>query len=75
MDLKIVFGQVLREVRKEKGISQEQLALQSDFDRTYISKLENAQYQPTLETIFALAKVLGCRPMELVERVENRIDE
>ncbi|MGI1672030.1 MAG: helix-turn-helix transcriptional regulator [Neptuniibacter sp.] len=71
MDIKVAFGQVLREVRKEKNISQEQLALQSDIDRTYISKLERGKYQPTLETILALAPVLGCPPAELVERVEK----
>lgn len=71
MDIRIAFGQVLREVRKEKGISQEQLALQSDIDRTYISKLEKGLYQPTLSTLFAIAPVLGCPPAELVERVDK----
>lgn len=74
MDIKIAFGQVLREVRKEKGFSQERLALESGVDRTYISKLETAQYQPTLEMIFSLTPTLGCPAAELVERVEKLLE-
>lgn len=75
MDIKIAFGQVLREARQEHGLSQEQLALQSDIDRTYISKLEKGMYQPTLATIFALAEVLECSPAELVEQVHKLLEE
>ncbi|OMH28083.1 helix-turn-helix domain-containing protein [Motiliproteus sp. MSK22-1] len=75
MDIRIVFGQVLREVRKSKGISQEQLALQASIDRSYISKLEQGQYQPTLATVFALSKILNCTPAELVNLVDLRLQE
>ncbi|MGB0722581.1 MAG: helix-turn-helix domain-containing protein [Gammaproteobacteria bacterium] len=71
MDIKVVFGQVLRQARKEKQISQERLALEADVDRSYISKLETGGYQPSLSMLFALAGVLEIKPSELVERVEE----
>jgi len=73
MDLKEAFGEVLRECRNETGTSQEQLALQSELDRTFISKMERGLNQPTLETIFTIAKILQCPPSELVRRVEHKI--
>lgn len=69
VDIKIVFGKVLKQVRKEKKISQEQLAFDSNLDRSYISKLETGVYQPSISTIFALSEVLGIKPYNLVERV------
>lgn len=69
--LKIAFGEVIKERRKLQNISQEQLALRSDLDRTYISKLERGIHQPSLETIFAIAKVLECTPSSLVSDVER----
>jgi len=39
------FGKALREVRKEKGLTQEQLGFEADLQRIYVSKLELGQQQ------------------------------
>lgn len=70
MDVKEAFSQVIVEVRKEKGVSQERLALEANLDRSYMSKLENAVYQPSLSKILDLADVLGVRAGEIVDRVD-----
>jgi len=62
------FGRVLREYRGKAELSQEELALEADVDRTYISLLERGRRQPTLETIFRLAKVLGVTPAAIVAK-------
>jgi transcriptional regulator with XRE-family HTH domain len=62
------FGAVLRECRTKSGMSQEQLALKADLDRTYISLLEKGLRQPSLDTLFRLAKVLEVTPMTMVAR-------
>jgi transcriptional regulator with XRE-family HTH domain len=62
------FGEVLRECRTKVGISQEQLALKADLDRTYISLLERGLRQPSLDTLFRLAKVLEVTPATMVAR-------
>lgn len=49
---------VLRQVRTSRGLSQQDLALESDLDRTYISLLERGLRQPTLTTLIALASAL-----------------
>lgn len=75
LDIKIAFGRVLRRVRKEgkKKMSQERLALEADIDRAHVSKLEQGAFQPTLATIFELAKVLECTPAELVDLVDKEL--
>ena len=62
------FGEVLREVRVGRGLSQQELALQSELDRTYISLLERGLRQPTLTTLIVLASTLDIDPAELVQR-------
>ena len=62
------FGEVLREVRVGRGLSQQELALQSELDRTYISLLERGLRQPTLTTLIVLASTLDIDPAELVHR-------
>jgi len=69
--LQDAFGQVLKDLRTERGLSQQQLALDSELDRTYISLLERGLRQPTLSTIFQLAEVLKSSPSDIVVRVEK----
>jgi transcriptional regulator with XRE-family HTH domain len=64
----IAFGRVLRELRRARGLSQEQLASLSDFDRTYPSLLERGLRTPTLSVIFRLAEVLGITASTLVAK-------
>lgn len=65
------FGQVLRETRKRKGLSQEKLADETNFDRTYISLMERGVQSPTVRTLFRLAEALDVRASELVRRTET----
>jgi transcriptional regulator with XRE-family HTH domain len=67
------FGEVLRDYRTKAGISQENLALKADLDRTYISLLERGLRQPTLETLFRLAGVLEIAPATIIARTSSRI--
>ena len=62
------FGEALREVRAGRGLSQQDLALESELDRTYISLLERGLRQPTITTLIALADALGVEPTLLVIR-------
>jgi len=64
------FGQILRQLRQKRGLSQEELALESGYHRTYISQLERGQKNPSLQTIFQLAKALNMEPSEIIERVQ-----
>jgi transcriptional regulator with XRE-family HTH domain len=71
--LQKTFGQVLKEIRNESGLSQQQLAFDSELDRTYISLLERGLRLPTLGTIFKIAEVLKLSPGDMVTRVEKNL--
>lgn len=68
------FGHVLREFRVKASLSQEALALEAGVDRTFVSLLERGKRQPSLETIFRIAAVLGVSPATLVARTAAGLD-
>jgi len=63
-------GEAIREIRIKREISQEELAFESGFDRTYISLLERGIRNPTVRTLVKLASVLKVRPSEILLRME-----
>jgi transcriptional regulator with XRE-family HTH domain len=65
------FGQALRRFRVDRDLSQEALALECDFDRTYISLLERGIQSPTLRTMFKLCRVLEISFTELAQEVDS----
>lgn len=67
------FGQVLAELRRDRGLSQERLALEAGYHRTYVSLLERGKYSPSLDAIVHLARVLGISPSDLVHHAEVRM--
>jgi len=69
-----IFGHVLYQKRLLKGLTQEKLAEKSDVDRKYIYLLEKGKRQPTLTTIFALAKALAISPIELIQEVLIKLE-
>jgi len=66
-----LFGQVLQQLRKKKGLSQEELGFESGYHRTYISLLERGKKSPSLKTIFQLAKALDMEPSEILEQMQK----
>jgi transcriptional regulator with XRE-family HTH domain len=69
----VAFGRVLRCRRKNKGLSQEDLAHKADFDRTYPSLLERGLRTPTLTVIFSVAKPLEVAAATLVVETEKEM--
>ena len=70
-DLARLFGQVLRGLRLQVGLSQEELAHQADVSRNYIGLLEQGRRSPALGVIFALAEALSDSPSALIAAVEG----
>lgn len=69
----IAFGNVLRKLREGAGLTQEQLGLEADLRRTYVSILELGQQQPSLTTIFKLAQALNYPPGKLIDSVHDEL--
>ncbi len=66
-DIQKKFGDKLRELRKQKGLSQEDLALKSGLHRTYISDIERGSRNLSLKNIERIAKALGLATKSLLE--------
>jgi transcriptional regulator with XRE-family HTH domain len=64
---------MLRELRKERGLSQETLAFESGYHPTYIGHLERGKKSPSLRAIMSLAGALGVPGSEILRRVEARL--
>ncbi len=75
MELTRAFGQVLRELRREANLTQEELGLEADLKRTFISLLELGQQQPTLLTIFKLSTALDIKASDLLKYVEQKVND
>lgn len=73
MDAGVAFGRVLRRLRLEAGLTQEQVGFEAELRRTYVSILELGQQQPSLATILKLAKALDQSGQELIGLVEAEI--
>ncbi len=54
-----MIGEHLRTLREKEGISQENLSLKAGYYRTYVGKIEQGLYSPSLHTIWRLANALG----------------
>jgi transcriptional regulator with XRE-family HTH domain len=67
MDIRRQVGLNLKRFRKKKGWSQEELAFESDFHRTYISGIERGTRNPTVVVLDRLARVLGIQPGKLLD--------
>ncbi len=67
------FGDVIRELRTARGLSQESVAERGGFDRTYLSLLERGLRTPTITAIFRLAGALDVTAEILVSDVWGRI--
>ena len=61
------FGQTLKLIREDRGLSQEELAFKTDLHRTYISLLERDRKSPSLRTVTAIATALGMSLLGFVQ--------
>jgi len=64
-----ILGELIR-LRKEKGISQTELAKKSGHRQQVISRIENRESSPTLKTLCAMAEVLNV-DIQLVPRIKS----
>jgi transcriptional regulator with XRE-family HTH domain len=60
-----LFGERLRELRTERGLSQERLAELAGLDRNYIGQIERAERNVALVNIIRIAKALDIEPAAL----------
>lgn len=64
----VQFGRVVRELRKEKGLSQEAFADLAGVDRGYMGNIERGKSNLTLSKVFQISKALQVAPEEIFRR-------
>lgn len=60
------FAKLVRQYRVGKSLTQEQVADLSGLDRKTISRIENGHYNPSLDTLWALADALNIEAYSLL---------
>lgn len=73
-DLRRLFGDAIRALRSEKGWSQEDLAERAGLHRTYISAVERAERNVSIDNIEKIGRALGISPIDMLgEKLRNTL--
>ena len=72
MDIRRQVGLNVRQIRKERGWSQEDLAFESGLDRTYISGVERGIRNPTVLVLHEMAQALRVPAARLLDAPEPK---
>lgn len=54
-------GSNIKRIRKEKGLTQQQLADSANISRSYLADVENNRYNPSIDVLKAIAESLGIK--------------
>lgn len=72
MDMRRLVGQNVRRIRLEKKLTQEQFSDISGFSQQYLSGLESGHRNPTIVTLYEIAKALGVSHLDLLQPLSSR---
>ena len=67
MDTKKLIGMRIKEIRRSKGLSQEQLAEKADINSKYLSRMERGTENPTLDMFIKLSNALEIEMREMFD--------
>lgn len=67
MDEKKLIGRRIKELRKSKGLSQEQLAEKAETSPNYLSRMERGTGNPTLDMLIKLSNALEVEMWEIFD--------
>ena len=62
-----LFALHLKSIRQSKNFTQQQLAFESGISLSQIARIETARINPTLSTVFQIARTLEVTPKELFD--------
>ena len=67
MDMRKLVGRNFARLRRDRGLTQEQVEERSGFSQQYLSSLERGRRNPTVITLYELARALDVSHVELVQ--------
>jgi transcriptional regulator with XRE-family HTH domain len=65
MKLRAIVARNLRIMRKQNGLTQEELAFQARINRNYVGQIEREEKSPTVDVVEKLALAIGVKPADL----------
>ena len=68
-------GMIIRKMRVQKGLTQENLSGLAGIARSHLAALENGEKTAKLDTVWRIADALGISPSELIRRAEGENPE
>ncbi len=71
MDMRQLVGRNFARLRKAKGLTQEEVEARSGVSQQYLSSLERGRRNPTVITLYELARVLDVTVADLVQADEE----
>lgn len=71
MRVEDAFGQAVRRLRLDAGLSQEALAHAAGLSTVYVSEIERGRRTPSIRTVVKLGTGLGIRPGRLLDAMES----
>ena len=72
MDIRTKIGLRIKELRKAKGLSQEQLALKAEIDRTYMASVENGKRNVAIVNIEKIINALDITFQDFFSSIERK---
>lgn len=67
MDMRKLVGRNFARLRRERGLTQEEVEARSGLSQQYLSGLERGRRNPTVITLYELAQALGAAPVDLLK--------
>lgn len=74
MEMNLAVAQAIKELRKEKHISQEKLADAIDSHQVYISEIEKGKKIPSITILYNMARCFGLSLTEFAEIIEEKLN-
>jgi transcriptional regulator with XRE-family HTH domain len=62
-------GQIIKEERLKRGLTQRQVTEKAGFYRTFIGLIENGKYSPSVFTVWRIAKAMDVELSELLRKL------
>ena len=69
----VSLGSNVRRIRKDAGLTQEELAIKCGLDRTYISGIERGLRNPSFDKLLLLSYHLQCHPSQFFDNISIHI--
>ena len=71
MDMRALVGRNFARLRRERGLTQEQVEEKSGFTQQYLSGLERGQRNPTVVSLHEIALALDATVLDLLQGAAN----